>query len=299
MKKTIILFLLTIFSIVLFTGCTTVNKVSSSYMVRSSGIGETAVPIGNHGFAVELFNDKATSIDVISVNKFQLGTEQFGEYYITSGKESQRDRYYGGNFRFGFGNYTELKLGLFQGSIYESPVDIDLLDESGNILSLYQERYTSFGGGHIGLKRLLTHHTNPHKLSLYVEGKRIRTETDGLAGKYDGINTEFKTALIYGYLRDTSSRNFPSLALFHSLANTQRSNTVDGIKANKHPQAIGAEINLNLALRMVYANLSTGIEKEIGHNKATDEIKPYFGVKFGVHFNRNASKSPDGTLGRE
>ncbi len=287
MKKFLSLFYLALLSSLLITGCANNDTASSSYMVRSSGLGETALPLEHEEFAFEIFNDKATSIDIISVNRITDRPEDYENYYITSEKVSNRDRYYGINCRFGLWNYTEIKLGLFQGSIFEIGRHLDIIDESGNQLDLYQERYTQFHGLHLGLKHLLTHYTNPHKVSLFIEGKQIITDTHGYASRYDGKNLEFKSALIYGYLKDTSSRNFPSIGVYHSIGNTKRQNSVEGIDAQKQTQAIGSEVNLNLAYGMVYANISTGLEKEIGH-KTSNEIKPYWGIKFGVHF-----KKPD------
>lgn len=283
MKKIKWLFIFIVFNVVIFTGCSNNDPASSSYMVRSAGLGETALPLAHKEFAFEIFNDKITTLDIISVNRVKDGPEEYEDTYITSGKVSVRDRFYGVNFRLGYGNYTEIKLGLFQGSIFEIGRRFNVVDESNNLITLYQERYTPIKGAHLGLKRLLTHQTNPHKISLYLEGKRIITDTPSYAFIYDGRNLEFKSALIYGYLKNISSRNFPSLAIYHSIANTERKNSVSGISKKKHPQAIGGEVNLNLAYGMVYANISTGIEKEISY-KSTDKIKPYWGIKFGLHF---------------
>lgn len=130
----------------------------------------------------------------------------------------------------------------------------------------------------MGLKRLLTDYSNPHKISLYLETRYISTQTEGLASKYDGNNIELKPALIYGYLKDPASRNLPSFSLYYSLANTKRDNSVAGIKAKKRPQAVGAEANLNLSHNHIYANIAAGVEKEIS-DKTTNKLKPYLGVK--------------------
>ena len=99
------------------------------------------------------------------------------------------------------------------------------------------------------------------------------------------MKTEFKSALILGYLDDPSQRNFPSVSLFYSLANTNRKASIPGISSKKHPQAIGAEANFNLAMGLIYANISTGLEKEIV-DKATNDLVYYSDFRIGFHFMR-------------
>lgn len=282
MKTLNVLFLLAIFSVVLFAGCAT-TRVSSSAMIRTMGIGESAVPIEKNSFAIELFNDKSTTIDVISATNPFDWQDLESNHAMSGGKVSHHCRHYGFNLRFGLKKHTEIKLGFLKGSITNGNEEINAIDEDGNYLIRKTKFNSDFVGGQFGIKHLLTDYANPGRISLYLDGKHFITYSDGLAWDYDGRTIELKPALIFGYLKDPASRNFPSFSFYYSLANTNRDKTLRGIPANKNSQAIGAEANLNLAYGVMYTNLAFGVEKEIGH-KATDEIRRYFGAKIGFHF---------------
>lgn len=283
MKKLNVVFLLSVLSIFLFAGCSQ-NQMST--MVRTVGVGESAMPINAGSFAIESFMENATTVDNISSIDYHDLVDFASEDLLMKSKIKDNCRYIGLNGRVGFDNYTELKLGFFIGMInYSNNI---FLHVDGNNQVSYEESIieNTFAGFQLGVKRLLTDYENPFRMSLYLEGKQIFIEDSGSSvAKYDGTNTEFKSALIFGYLDDPAIRNFPSLSLYYSLANTSRKETIPGISAKRHPQAIGLETNFNLDLGAIYANVATGLEKEIV-DKTKDKIIPYASVSVGFQFMR-------------
>jgi hypothetical protein len=288
MKKLKIYYLLTSLSIILFTGCSLnyTEVKSSSSLVRTVGIGENAMPIEKGSFALEFFNEEATTVDVITETYTHTGDIfEEDEQNIYGGVASDALRYYGFNARIGFDNYTEAKIGVFAGSIEGGHKRVVDYDNQGNDFSSYAEYNTNINGFHVGLKRLLTGYDEPHRISLYLEGRYLKTYSDGFSDKYDGTIMEAKLALIYGYLPNPDKRSFPSIAFYSNVANTEREETIEGIPLKKQPQAIGAEVNYSIDMYGVYTIISLGAEKEIVE-KATDDINIYFGMKVGLHFNQ-------------
>src|SRR5690554_3043061 len=168
MKRVNLLLVLTVFTVVLFSGCT-VDRVSSSAMIRTVGIGENAVPIEKGSYAIELFNDKSTTLDVIfATNPFDWQDLE-SIYNMSGGKVSHHCRHYGFNLRFGFSNHTELKLGFLTGSITSGNDWINAIDEEGNYLIRKTKFNSTFRGRQIGIKQLITDYTNPHRISLYLD----------------------------------------------------------------------------------------------------------------------------------
>ena len=283
MKKLNVLFLLSVLSIVLFTGCSQ-NQMST--MVRTVGVGESAMPINAGSFAIESFMDNATTVDNINSIDYHDWVDFAGEDLLMESNIKDNCRYIGINGRVGFDNYTEFKLGFFIG-IIDNSNNIFINVDGDNHVS-YEESIVenTFTGFQLGIKRLLTDYDNPFRMSLYLEGKQIFIESGGsFVGKYDGTNTEVKSALIFGYLDDPAIRNFPSLSLYYNLANTSRKETIHGISAKRHPQAIGIEANFNLDLGTIYVNATSGIEKEIV-DETDNTIIPYAAIKVGFHFMR-------------
>lgn len=292
MKRLLLLSLLVIISLVMFTGCSlfTEDRVSSSTMLRTVGIGESAMPIEAGSFAIEFFNDEATTVDAITETSLYSGNIfEPNDYYVSGGVVSKDCRYYGVNSRFGVANHTEGKIGFFGGSIENGYSSYDYYDENGQTNTNKMDFYTSIAGFQLGLKRLLTDYNNPHRLSLYVDGKYFTTSSENPSDKYDGENIEVKSAIIYGYLPNPALRNFPSLALYYSLSNTKRLETIPGVPLKKQPQAVGIEANYSLDMGPLYSIFSLGIEKEIA-DKASDDLNPYFGFKLGLHFNQLKSR---------
>lgn len=285
MKKLNIVLIFTIFSLILITGCSS-GKMHSSVMSRTVGIGESALPIERGSFSIETFAENATNVDVISRIDLQYWADIGTDELLIDTNLNTESKFVGINGRYGFDNYTEVQIGLFIGET-ENSYNL-LLNVNGDEEIYYDESSlnSTFSGGHIGIKRLLTDYNNPTRLSLYLEAREIHfTNSRDSMSKYNGRNTEFKSALILGYLDDPSSRNLPSVSLFYSLANTSRKSSISGLSADKHPQAIGAEANFNLAMGAIYANVSTGLEKEIV-DKATDDLVYYSDFRIGFHFLR-------------
>lgn len=280
--------ILTITAIMLLTGCTFSRVASgSSVMVRTVGVGENSMPIDGKSFAFEFFSDPATSVDAIK-KIYHLDVEDGVEEieHLLSGRIlSKNGRNYGFNLRYGIDNYTEVKVGIFGGSVHSKK------GES------YESRYnTSFAGYQLGVKRLLVNYDNPHRVSLYAQGKYFKTSSttfrdysftpsEGFVDKYDGRNIEAKFALIYGYLPDPVIKNYPSVSLYYSLANTKRDETILGIPLKKSPNAMGLEANYSFDLKRLYYMLYVGTEKELV-DKATGSLNSFFGVKVGIYFNR-------------
>ena len=288
MKKLNIYYLLVILSYGLITGCSinsTEVKTSSS-LIRTVGIGENAMPIEKGSFTLEFFNERATTVDIIT-ETYSYTEDEFGatEHDTYGATVSDDLRYFGFNTRIGFDNYTEAKLGVFAGSIEAGHKRVTDIDSEGYNNSSYTTYSTQINGFHAGIKRLLTNYNEPHRVSLYLDGKYLRMSSDDVAKKYDGSSMEAKFAVIYGYLPDPEKRTFPSIALYSSVASTEREQTIEGIPLKKQPQAIGAEANLTLDIYRVYTIFSLGVEKELV-DKSTDDLNAYFGMKFGFHFNQ-------------
>lgn len=285
MKKLLKISLLIGFSVLLFTGCSSntnvVTNTRTSTMLRTVGVGENSMPIESGSYAFEFFTDEATSLNMISETFITYTGENApeDEHYASGVNVKEYCRYYGFNARYGISNYTEGKIGFYTGSFKSG--------YSGSTDYYYSkdEFYTTIMGVHLGLKRLLTNYNSPHRLSIYGEGKYFTISSEDFADKYDGNVLEVKSALIYGYLPDPVTRNFPSISLYYSLANTKRDETVLGLPLKKQPQAVGLEANFSVDMGPVYYLAFVGMEKEIA-DKVTNELNTFFGMKVGLHFNK-------------
>lgn len=277
MKKSSVLLFLTIFSSLLFTGFS-LNAMPSNSTIRTLGVGESALPIEARSFAVEFSIDNAVTVDAITPTKLFSKT-------MSGAKVSADFRYQGYNIRYGIDNRTELKVGFLLGKIDESSFYIQAKDEEGEYSEQWISCDASIKGGVVGLKRLLTDFSNPQKVSLYLEGKYLNISNENLDKRYDGESFEFKLALINCYQSDPASRKFPSLSLYYSLANTNRDASFKGFPTKRHPQAIGAEINLNLTKNWFYSNFAFGLEKVI-YDKPRVSVLPHFGATIGINFDR-------------
>lgn len=288
MKKNVGRLLLITICVALFAGCSLNldEKVSNSSMIRTLGLNETAMPIEKGSYAIEYFNNEATSIDVIT-ETYTSNDDWFssGDIHLSGGKLSRDLRYYGINGRFSIDNYTELKFGMFKGKIEDGHENYTYLNEDGFYISNNTEFYTNIYGTQLGIKRLLTDYSSPHRLSAYLEGQYFSTSSASSVEQFDGDVLALKSALIYGYLVDPAHRNFPSLSLYYSLTNTKRAETILGVPLKNQPQAVGLEANYNVDMKLLYLIASIGAEKDIA-DKVSDDINTYFGVKLGIHINK-------------
>jgi hypothetical protein len=255
-------------------------------MIRTLGLNETAMPIEKGSYAIEYFNNEATSIDVIT-ETYTSNDDWFssGNIHLSGGKLSRDLRYYGINGRFSIDNYTELKFGMFKGKIEDGHENYTYLNEDGFYTSNNTEFYTNIYGTQLGIKRLLTDYSSSHRLSAYLEGQYFSTSSASSVEQFDGDVLALKSALIYGYLVDPAHRNFPSLSLYYSLTNTKRAETILGVPLKNQPQAVGLEANYNVDMKLLYLIASIGAEKDIA-DKVSDDINTYFGVKLGIHINK-------------
>lgn len=282
MKKLTVLFLLTILGVVFFTGCS-VDKTASSTMVRTLGIGETAMPMEAKSFGIEFVNERITAVDVIS--QHTRPGFIFSETTV-SGTSSLKEhgRVSGFTLRVGLDDYTEIMGGVLDGSITDGYDRQTLVDEDGDSYQSTVDLNTIVRGYRLGFKRLLTNYQSPHIVSLFALGNQLNHYS--VLSRYNAKNFELKTALIYGYLPNAQRRNLPSLALFYTLANTNRKESIPSITKSKRPQAVGAEANVNLDLGPLNLNFAAGLEKEIAYASSNSGIKPYFGLKAGLILNR-------------
>ncbi len=286
MKKSLFHTLLIILMITVLTGCDYVGipkieKLLSSTILRTVGLGENSMPIDKANLVIELFNDQAISIDKIKERYINYyGEDDPEDVHEISGKKLDiNHRYFGVNARYGINNLTEIKIGAFF-AFAKNGYRMNYRNDTR------RNYYTTVWGQQLSIKRLLTDYDNPHRLSLYGEGKYFTTHSKDIASKYDAVITEFKSSLIYGYLADPKKRHFPSLALYFSQANTRRDQTYSNIPLKNQIQALGLETNYNIDARLVSILLFTGLEKEISANAAKG-LKVYFGVKYGFNVNRN------------
>jgi len=284
MKKLHMILLSCLIILTLITGCTS-HKVASSSMLRTVGVNETALPIGKGTIAFEFINNRAATVDVITELTYQDWPEE-ENLLIHGSKVKDYCRYNGFNARVGIDNSTEIKVGFLTGSIDNGYNYEYQENEFGTALTTITDLNTGFSGYQVGLKRLLTDYKYPHRVTLYLDGKYITFVSDESVKQYDGYNLEFKTALIYGYLKNPEKRTFPSMSLYYSQANTNRNESLAFLPRVKKLQAVGAEFNVNIDMGLIYAILATGLEKEITE-KTTDELIPYFGMKIGFHLRAN------------
>lgn len=275
MKKLNALLLVMIFAVMFLTGCGS-NKINKTSMLRTTGVCESALPIEQGSFAIETFLGTAASVDIYSsVSSKELSALR-REQFPSRSKSKGSAKVFGFNGRYGINNSTEVKIGFLA-----SVPELDLIMSNSN------DRSTNFTGFEIGVKRLLTDYSNPVRLSLYLEGKRLNSSTKNeLGDKYDGKSAEFKSAIICGYLEDPTHRTFPSVSLYYSLANASRNESIPNLPYKKQPQAIGIEANFNIDLAHLYANISAGLEKEFA-DKATNSFIPYAEIKLGLNLLRN------------
>lgn len=302
MKKSCILIMFTIFSLFLITACTgnTVTKRTSlkaSSMIRSIGIGENAMPIEAESFAIEFFNDEGISVDridekVVSYTGTPVPGEELPEdEYSLTGRTSDKDfRSFGFNGRYGFDDYTELKVGFFTGSVKNgysrsSSTVSNEYNESSTSGGLGAKYYTSILGTQFALKQLLLDYNTPQRLSLYLNGRYTSTKSRDTVSRYDGNVIEVKSALIYGYLVDPLKRTFPSLALYYSRAYTYRDETIPGIPLKNQIEAVGLEANISVDLKHLYYLIYLGVEKDLAEDNDSG-LNGFFGVKLGINFNR-------------
>lgn len=293
MKKFNLLFLFLIFTTLFFTGCSNhTNYFSTPQMefntlLRTVGVGESAIPIEKGSFAIEPYIGNATLVDVVSSIDSRAWADFEREEITLSPDIKESSEVLGFNVKYGFNNSTEVKIGFLSGRITHN-YDVHLNVDGSETVHHHKSKWrTDFSGVQLGVKHLLTDYNNPFRLSLYLEAKQISFSNDSLLmAKYDAKSNEFKSAIICGYLNDLEQHNIVSLALYHSLANTSRKEATPDVPLKKHPQAIGLEANLNLALGSFYTNLATGLEKEIA-DKAKSGLVPYFELKVGVHLLRN------------
>lgn len=291
MKKNSVLIIFTIFAMLLITACSS-SLVSSnttsetSSMIRTVGIGESAMPIEAGSYAIEFFNDKAISVDRINEETvIYTGTSDpeqelpEDEYSLTGRSSDKTFRYFGLNGRYGIDNYTELKMGFFSGSIKNG------YKRYSSLGGAKKNYFTNIIGTQFALKQLLSDYNNPQRLSLYFDGKYISTSSRDAVAKYDGNVLEVKSALIYGYLAEPNKRSFPSLSLFYSRAYTNRNETIPGVPLRTQIQAMGLEANVNVDMKPLYYLLVLGVEKKLSENNAAS-LNSYFAVKLGINFNR-------------
>lgn len=264
-----------IFFIINLSACvfnSKIVKIDSSSMIRTIGLGETALPLEKNNHSLEFFNSPAISVDRVKYTEIDYADNenQEDEYILSNDETNSKLRYYGFNYRVGFDNFTELKLGLYRGRVREENIRV--------YGTTYKSTNTDIYGFQIGLKRLLSELNNPHKITFNTDFLYMKTNSNSEVEQYDGYILECKPALIYGYIKNNSNRSFPSLALFYSYTNTHRDNTLENLPLSNEFLAVGGESIFSLHLGHINPSLIVGAEKLLSEHSDND-FNFYFSLK--------------------
>ncbi|MBI9031253.1 hypothetical protein JEZ13_04535 [bacterium] len=284
MKNILKTLILVIISLLFLTAC---PYLSTSTMVRTVGLGEEAPPLGHKTIALEATIDELKATDYIA--KYMPDGDEGLTYYST-GKYNEKGPSNSCNLRFGIGNYTEFMLGCFAGYFNQDLNNTEAVAMNGEVITLSGSSATNIQGLQLGVKRLLTDYSEPHKISMFFEGQRFSTVSYNKTNDYDGTINQFRTAILFAYVSPKIPYIVPNLSLYYSMANTKRKNTFADIPLTRNIQSLGGELNLNLNYSVFYVNLYGGMEKEFSLNKSNNQIT-YLGSRAGLRFNYSRSKN--------
>lgn len=118
---------------------------------------------------------------------------------------------------------------------------------------------------------------------MYMSLTRFIFDSSGRAAKYDATSFETRAAILLGVNNDLHNRtSYPTIAIYHSSAYTERNETIPGIPLKRNPQSLGAELLLNADLGLVYSSINAGIEHKIVGSEDYEELEYYMGFKIGL-----------------
>lgn len=244
------------------SGCSVIENSTSS-VVRTCGVGEEALPLERGQLAVEVSNLKVEIMDKIEYLEYELlsnpGESMVQVYEMSLGETSTITD---NKLRLGLSIRDELALSYLhgaEGGTYEYTQTIDDITTRKSF-----KCYTKYRGFKVAYKRLLSDLDNPTKVSLFVSGAHISFDSNREAAAYDAKSYETKLAVLIGHHPNTERRtHYPTVAIYHSSAHTNRAKTIPGVAKKKHPQALGSELLYTVHYGILYSALSGGVEYQL------------------------------------
>lgn len=281
MRKLFMYFFLMGFGILMFSGCSIVDESSSS-VSRTIGLGEEALPIGRGSFGIEVSFKKIRMLDKIYVTEYESYDEDDeNEISVTGSNTSDSYLYNDYTLRLGLTDLDELSLGLLAGS--EGGTNTYSYSSGEDTTTKKFECRTNLTGFKVGYKRLLSNPEKPLRVSMFVSLSRNSFDSTGQAAEYDAKSIETRAAILLGVQDDLHKRtSYPTLAIYHSSAHTERNKSIPGISREKHPQSIGAEMLYTLQLGPVYSSVTAGVESQIVGEDEIDATQYHIGFKLGI-----------------
>ncbi len=284
MKKLCMYLVLIGLGIIIFSGCSIVDQSSSS-VSRTIGLGEEALPIERGSFGIEVSFKKIRTLDKIYVTEYEVWDEDDTEISATGSNTSSSYIYNDYTLRLGLTDLDELSLGLLAGS--EGGTNTYSYSSGDDTTTKKFQCRTKLTGFKIGYKRLLSNPEKPLRVSMFMSLSRNLFDSIGQAAKYDAHSLETRAAILLGTQNDLHKRtSYPTVAIYHSSAHTERNKSISGISREKHLQAIGAELLYTLKLGPVYSSVGGGVENQIVGEDEFEKVQYYMSFKLGLRLGR-------------
>lgn len=280
MKNILANLLLAVVGVVMVSGCSVVDESTSS-VLRTSGLGEEALPLETKHFAIEVSMQDAKILDKINYREYEYAFTDENDIVVTGANIAEPASIWDFKLRLSLSKLSELSLGIVSGkegatNTYSSTVNGETTENTFN-------NYTHYKGFTVGYKRLMTKWENPTKLSLFVSGTYIDFSSEGVAEEYDADSFETKAALLFGIHPNLEKRtSYPTFSIYHATANTYRIKTIPGIPKDKNVQTIGSELLYTLKFKATYLAVNGGIEKQLNYNYNDNGVSYHLGFKIGL-----------------
>lgn len=282
MKRTFVLFIFLAVGLVIISGCSMVERSTSS-VLRTAGLGEEALPLEAHHFAIETSVQTMRFLDKIYYTEYEWvydpeNLDVVAEGRNLSGSISVMDA----KLRLSLSARDELSLGFLSGK-----EGGETTTSSSTVNGVTTEReftcQTSYTGFKVGYKRLLSDWESPTKVSMFVSLASISFASSGKASMYDAKSWETKAAILIGQHSNLEKRtSYPTISFYHASAHTNRDKTVVGISKEKHPQTFGAELLYTIDFGFIYSALNAGVENQFTYTGGEDGLNYHLGFKIGI-----------------
>ncbi len=280
MKKFCIYLLFVVLGLIITSGCSIVDKSSSS-VSRTIGLGEEALPIQKHNLGIEISIKKIRMLDKIYMTEYTVNDQAETEIDISGNNENSSNLYSDYTVRFGLTDIDEISLGFLRGS--EGSTSKYSHTSDGVTTTKEFECRTKYTGIKLAYKRLLSQPENPMRLSVFMSVAKIIFDSTGDAARFDAESLETRAAILVGLNDDLMDRkSYPTLAIYHSSAHTERNETIPGIPKQRSPQSIGAELLYNIDFGYLYTAISGGAEQQIAGDIEDDSLIYQMGFKIGL-----------------
>lgn len=284
MRKSLCLLIVAVTGLILISGCSIVERSSSS-VLTTSGLGEEALPLEPHKFAIEASFQTARVQDNIHYLEYE-SHDGSGEniIYLSEAHGSKSIPVLDAKLRLGLSARNELVLGFVRGKEGEANTYKYSTTVNGSTTEKEFSCTTKYTGFKVGYKRLLSNWENSTKVSMFLSGAYLVFDSEGKAAAYDANSFETKAAILLGlHPNNEKKSSYPTLAFYHTSAHTNRKLTIPGVPQKKHPQSLGAEILYNIDFGTLYAAINVGAEKQLTYTtNSTEEIEVHMGLKVGL-----------------